>query len=69
MPCEDTLYCFSRKDDAEKLACDIKSNKGQLTYCTVYQEGNRYSIMIQEKIILSNVTFANVMAYILRKFW
>jgi len=69
MPCENTLYCFKRKQDAEQLAADIKKNKGQLSYCTVSQEANCYSLMIKEKTILSNVTFADVMAYILRKFW
>jgi len=69
MPCEDTLYCFKRKNDAEKLASDIKENHGHLGYCTVSSEGNAYSITVEEKVVLKDVTYAKIMAYILRKFW
>lgn len=70
MPSDSAMYCFNRKKDAESLAKIIDRKGGKLGYCTIVHSGGRYSVLNPLSGALnSNLTFAEMLEFILRKWW
>lgn len=70
MPSDSVMYCFSRKEDAEKLSEQIKESKGRLGYCTVFHNAGDYSVFNPlNNTHHKHMSFGEMLEFILRKWW
>ena len=64
-------YAFSRREDGEALTAAICASRGQLGYCVVRRAHNApdyYEVACGE-FVTPPLNFAEMLTYILRKFW
>lgn len=70
MPSDSVMYCFKRRKDAEKLSEQIKESNGCLGYCIVYPKEGQYSVYNPlNGTSHKNMSFGEVLEFILRKWW